>query len=127
MCLSPVQIYIVLRLLFSTYLTMIKLTSCRSVDNYKQLNEIEEGTYGLVFRAQCKHTGTIVALKKLKLSHEREGFPVTSLREIATLLSAKHPNVVNVREVVVGRELGNVFIVMDFMEHDLRTLMDSNL
>ena len=106
---------------------MIKLTSCRSVDNYKQLNEIEEGTYGLVFRAQCKHTGAIVALKKLKLSQEREGFPVTSLREIATLLTARHENIVNVREVVVGRELGNVFIVMDFMEHDLRTLMDSNL
>ncbi len=103
------------------------LSSCRSVDNYKQLNEIEEGTYGLVFRARCKQTGDIVALKKLKLSHEREGFPVTSLREIATLLAARHPNVVNVREVVVGRELGNVFIVMDYMEHDLRTLMDSNL
>ena len=106
---------------------MLTLSSCRSVDNYKQLNEIEEGTYGLVFRARCKQTGAIVALKKLKLSHEREGFPVTSLREIATLLSARHPNVVNVREVVVGRDLGNVFIVMDYMEHDLRTLMDSNL
>jgi cell division cycle 2-like len=106
---------------------MITLSSCRSVDNYKKLNEIEEGTYGLVFRAQCKQTGAIVALKKLKLSQEREGFPVTSLREIATLLSSHHPNIVNVREVVVGRELGNVFIVMDYMDHDLRTLMDSNL
>lgn len=106
---------------------MINLASCRSVDNYKKLNEIEEGTYGLVFRAQCKHTGDIVALKKLKLSQEREGFPVTSLREIATLLGTRHENIVNVREVVVGRELQNVFIVMDYMEHDLRTLMDSDL
>lgn len=106
---------------------MINLMSCRSVDNYKKLNEIEEGTYGLVFRAQCKQTGDIVALKKLKLSHEREGFPVTSLREIATLLGSHHENIVNVREVVVGQELSNVFIVMDYMEHDLRTLMDSDL
>lgn len=80
----------------------------------------------MVYRAECKHTGAIVALKHLKLEQEREGFPVTSLREISTLLAAHHPNIVNVREVVVGRELGNVFIVMDYMEHDLRTLMDSN-
>lgn len=106
---------------------MLKLQSCRSVDNYKKLNEIEEGTYGLVFRAQCKQTGHIVALKKLKLSQEREGFPVTSLREIATLLASHHRHIVNVREVVVGRELGSVFIVMDYVEHDLRTLMDTDL
>lgn len=105
----------------------MKLQGCRSVDNYKQLNAIAEGTYGMVYRAQCKSTGQIVALKHLKLNAEREGFPVTSLREIATLLDCKHPNIVNVREVVVGKQLQNVFIVMDFLEHDLRTLMDTNL
>ena len=103
------------------------LKGCRSVDNYKQLNEIAEGTYGLVYRALCKETGQVVALKHLKLANEREGFPVTSLREIATLLAVKHPNIVNVREVVVGRQLQNVYIVMDFLEHDLRALMDTNL
>ncbi len=103
------------------------LKGCRSVDNYKQLNAIAEGTYGMVYRALCKQTGRIVALKHLKLANEREGFPVTSLREIATLLSVKHPNIVNVREVVVGKQLENVFIVMDFLEHDLRALMDTNL
>lgn len=39
----------------------------------------------------------IVALKKLKMEKEREGFPITSLREINTLLKAQHPNIVTVQ------------------------------
>lgn len=123
----PAVLYSPPAVLYSSLGVMRTLQRCRSVDNYKQLNQIEEGTYGVVYRAQCIHTGTIVALKRLKLDREREGFPVTSLREIASLLAVHHPHIVNVREVVVGRQLASVFIVMDFVEHDLRTLMDSNL
>lgn len=98
--------------------------ACRSVDCFRRLNRIEEGTYGVVFRAQDKETDEIVALKKLKLEREREGFPVTSLREINALMQAKHPHIVNIREMVVGSGLDSVYIVMDFVEHDLRSLMD---
>ena len=38
-----------------------------------------------------------MALKKLKMEREKEGFPITSLREIDTLLNAHHPNIVHVR------------------------------
>ena len=31
------------------------------------------------------------------MENEREGFPITSLREINTLLKAQHPNIVTVR------------------------------
>lgn len=47
---------------------------------------IEEGTYGVVYRARDKRTEEIVALKRLKMEKEKEGFPITSLREINTLL-----------------------------------------
>ncbi|KAI9312454.1 kinase-like domain-containing protein [Dichotomocladium elegans] len=99
------------------------LTPCRHVDRYERLNKIEEGSYGIVYRARERDTGDIVALKKLKLDKEKNGFPVTSLREIYTLMNAKHPNIVNVREIVMGNHLDQVFIVMDFIEHDLKTLM----
>jgi len=36
-------------------------------------------------------------LKRLKMEKEKEGFPITSLREINTLLKAQHPNIVTVR------------------------------
>ncbi|KAF8933901.1 hypothetical protein BGZ58_006052 [Dissophora ornata] len=99
------------------------LTGCRSVENYEKLNRISEGTYGVVYRAKDRVTGEIVALKKLKLDQEKNGFPITSLREVYTLLLAKHPHIVNVREIVVGDTLTQIFIVMDFIEHDLKELM----
>ncbi|KAJ2138355.1 hypothetical protein GGH19_005043 [Coemansia sp. RSA 1807] len=101
------------------------LSSCRPIDQcYERLNKIEEGTYGIVYRARDLSTNEIVALKHLKLDQERNGFPITSLREIHTLLLAKHPNIINVREIVVGKSLNSIYMVMDFMDHDLRTLME---
>lgn len=58
-----------------------------------------------MFRARCKTTGDIVALKKLKMDKEKNGFPITSLREIQTLMTVPHDNIVRVREVVVGDTL----------------------
>lgn len=77
----------------------------RSVYSYERLNQIEEGSYGVVFRARDKQTGDIVALKKLKLDEEKNGFPITALREVYALMSCRHENVVGVREVVVGDTL----------------------
>jgi cell division cycle 2-like protein len=82
------------------------LTSCRSVYNYTRLNHIEEGTYGVVFRAKCNETNEIYALKKLKLEEEKQGFPITSLREVmALLIGGAHENVVGIKEIVVGDTL----------------------
>ncbi|WVF66625.1 hypothetical protein IAT40_001365 [Kwoniella sp. CBS 6097] len=100
------------------------LLSCRSVYSYTRLNHIEEGTYGVVFRARCNDTNKIYALKKLKLDEEKQGFPITSLREVMALMVAgDHENVVGVKEIVVGDTLNQVFIVMPFIEHDLKTLL----
>ncbi|KAJ5347096.1 hypothetical protein MYU51_019889 [Penicillium brevicompactum] len=97
---------------------------CRHVDNFERLNHIEEGSYGWVSRAKDISTGEIVALKKLKLENSPDGFPVTGLREIQTLMEARHQNVVYLREVVMGNKMDDVFLVMDFHEHDLKALLD---
>jgi cell division cycle 2-like protein len=78
---------------------------CRHVDNFEKLNHIEEGSYGWVSRAKDISTGEIVALKKLKLENSPDGFPVTGLREIQTLMEARHQNVVYLREVVMGNKM----------------------
>lgn len=98
---------------------------CRSVEEFQCLNRIEEGTYGVVYRAKDKRTNEIVALKRLKMEKEKEGFPITSLREINTLLKGQHPNIVTVREIVVGSNMDKIFIVMDYVEHDLKSLMET--
>ena len=78
---------------------------CGHVDQFDLLNNIEEGSYGLVSRARRKASGHVVALKKLKMEHTNDGFPVTGLREIQTLKASRHANVVELQEVVMGDSL----------------------
>ncbi|MDI1485970.1 MAG: hypothetical protein OHK93_004159 [Ramalina farinacea] len=78
---------------------------CRHVDNFEKLNHIEEGSYGWVSRAKDINTGDVVALKKLKMDNSNDGFPVTGLREIQTLMASRHENIVALREVVMGDKL----------------------
>ncbi|CAF0934860.1 unnamed protein product [Rotaria sordida] len=99
------------------------IQGCRRVDEYLCLNRIEEGAYGVVFRAKDKKSGEIVALKRLKMEKEKEGFPITSLREICCILKSQHQNVCTVREIVVGDDMNRIYIVMDYVEHDLKSLM----
>jgi len=97
---------------------------CRSVDEFKCLNKIEEGTYGVVYRAH-DNLGRAVALKRLKMEKEKEGFPITSLREINTLGKAHHENIVKMKEVVVGSNIDKIYLVMEYVEHDLKSLIES--
>uniref|UniRef100_A0A6N2MXG8 Protein kinase domain-containing protein n=1 Tax=Salix viminalis TaxID=40686 RepID=A0A6N2MXG8_SALVM len=88
-------------------------------------NDLCEAPTASPQRSRDKKTGEIVALKKVKMEKEREGFPLTSLREINILLSFHHPSIVDVKEVVVGSNLDSIFMVMEYMEHDLKGLMES--
>lgn len=41
---------------------------CRSVNKYKKLERLNEGSYGIVYKAQNMETGEIVALKRVRAS-----------------------------------------------------------
>jgi cyclin-dependent kinase 12/13 len=69
-------------------------------DDQTGAQQIGEGTYGRVYIGRDRATGERVALKKMRMETEREGFPITALREIKILSSIRHPNVVNLREIV---------------------------
>jgi len=99
------------------------LHSCRSVCEFEMIKKINEGTYGVVYKARDKKTGELVALKKVKMNIERDGFPMSSLREINILLSLNHPSIVNVKEVVVD-DFDGTFMVMEYMENDLKGMME---
>ncbi|CAD2101921.1 cdc2-related protein kinase 1, putative [Plasmodium vinckei] len=103
------------------------LNGCRSIKNYKKLNKISEGTYGTVFRAKNKKTKKIIALKQLKnFSNMRhEGFAITSLREINILLQLEHENILSIKEVIVGKHLSDIYLVMEYIEHELKMLLDN--
>ncbi|CAH3135452.1 unnamed protein product [Pocillopora meandrina] len=95
------------------------------VDIESEGSSVEDEKQGVPSDVEMKLSdGDIVALKKLKMEREKEGFPITSLREINTLLKAQHPNIVTVREIVVGSNMDKIYIVMDYVEHDLKVLME---
>lgn len=102
----------------------VAIIPSRSVYCYERLNQIEEGSYGVVFRARDKQSGDIVALKKLKLDDEKHGFPITALREVNALMTCRHENVVGIREVVVGDTLTQYVSSIFFRSPHIGTGLD---
>jgi cell division cycle 2-like protein len=101
-------------------------TPSRSVDNFERLNHIEEGSYGSVSRARDRATGQIIALKKLKIdSYQTEGIPIPAMREISTLQTTSHPNILQLHEVVLGPSPTDIYLVLPFLPHDLKALQET--
>ncbi|XP_021772253.1 cyclin-dependent kinase C-2-like isoform X2 [Chenopodium quinoa] len=102
----------------------------RSVDCFQKLEQIGEGTYAQVYKATEIQTGETVALKKIRMENEKEGFPITAIREIKILQKLQHENVVKLKEIVAspGQEKdeqgrpGGIYMVFEYMDHDLAGL-----
>ena len=96
---------------------------------YKGLAKIGQGTFGEVWKAKCVKTGRVVALKKVLMENEREGFPITALREIKILQQLRHENVVELIEICRTKADGRnkkrpeIHLVFEFCEHDLAGLL----
>ena len=92
-----------------------------------------EGTYGQVYKARNKETGEIVALKRVRMDNEREGFPITAIREIKILKILNHKNIVCLKEIVTSKASeynhgkGSIYMVMEFADHDLCGLTDAGI
>ncbi|XP_075266086.1 uncharacterized protein LOC142358564 isoform X3 [Convolutriloba macropyga] len=106
-----------------------------SVEQFEQLGQIGEGTFGQVFKARHKETGVMYALKKVLTDKEREGFPITSIREVKILRQLKHASIVNLVEIVTDKASahewkngkGSFYLVFEYMDHDLLGVLDSRL
>ena len=112
---------------WSTFLCFLNLIRNFSsdVNDYEKLNRVGEGTYGIVYRARHIKTRKIVALKRVRMEGEKDGLPISSLREINLLLKMRHKNIVELNEVVVGRKLDSIFLVMEYVDQDLASLLDN--
>jgi cyclin-dependent kinase 12/13 len=121
----------------------------RDVSCFQQQEQVGEGTYGQVWSAKDKLTGELVALKKVRMDNEREGFPLTAIREIKLLKTLHHENIVTLKEIVTGagarrvgadgddflegddvvvkapQTRGSIYMVFEYMDHDLTGLMDT--
>ena len=77
-----------------------------------------------MYRGRDKVSQEIVALKKVRMENEQWGLPISSMREINLLLNLRHENIVELREIAVGRSLRSIFLVMTYCEQDLASLLD---
>ncbi|KAG5439033.1 hypothetical protein PCANB_002365 [Pneumocystis canis] len=103
------------------------LGTCTSIHDFEKLNRIGEGTYGIVYRAKDKRNNTIVALKAVRIfdNDRYSGIPITALREISLLRSLKHKNIISVLEVAVGKALDDIYMVEEYCEQDMASMMDA--
>ncbi|KAF9887323.1 kinase subunit of RNA polymerase II carboxy-terminal domain kinase I [Aspergillus nanangensis] len=83
---------------------------------------IGAGTYGKVFKGIHIYTQGAVALKKIRMEGEKDGFPITAVREIKLLQHLRNHNVVSLLEVMV--EKNECFMVFEYLSHDLTGLIN---
>ena len=106
---------------------------CRDVSRYQKEAKVGQGTFGEVFKARCVETGRLVALKKVLMENEREGFPITALREIRILQLLKNENVVRLIEICrtkanqFNRYKSTFYLVFEFCDHDLAGLLSNHV
>ena len=81
----------------------------RCIGAFEIVDQIGEGTYGKVFKARDTSCDEMVALKMVRTDNEREGFPITAVREIKILRQLCHENIVNLKEIVTDKRNASDF------------------
>jgi len=98
--------------------------SAKGLEKYRKLLKLGEGTYGVVYKAIDLETEEFVALKKIRIDDEEEGIPSTAVREIALLKEIRHPNVVELSNVIFHHS--QLYLVFPFLQNDLKKHLDAN-
>jgi len=103
---------------------------CSSIDQYNLGVKLGQGTFGEVKKASHFLTGVEVALKKVTIHEEKDGMPITAIREIKLLKKLSHPSIIAVIDMAYrgaterGR-MGEVFMVEPYMDHDLNGMLEN--
>ncbi|KAL5714532.1 [pyruvate dehydrogenase (acetyl-transferring)] kinase [Ranunculus cassubicifolius] len=103
-----------------------ELLSKKVADRYLKREVLGEGTYGVVYKAIDTRSGQTVAIKKIRLGHQKEGVNFTALREIKLLKELKDPNIILLIDAFPHKN--NLHLVFEFMESDLEAVIrDRNI
>ncbi|KAJ1417866.1 Serine/threonine-protein kinase, active site [Sesbania bispinosa] len=94
----------------------------RRANTFEKLAKIGQGTYSNVYKAKDLLTGKIVALKKVRFDNLEPESVKFMAREILVLRRLDHPNVVKLEGLVTSRMSCSLYLVFEYMEHDLAGL-----
>ncbi|KAK1291862.1 putative serine/threonine-protein kinase [Acorus calamus] len=103
----------------------IKGWTPRRADTFEKLDKIGQGTYSNVYKARDMISGKIVALKKVRFDNLEPESVRFMAREILILRRLDHPNVVKLEGLVTSRMSCSLYLVFEYMEHDLAGLAAS--
>lgn len=84
--------------------------------------QIGQGTYSNVYRARDLDQKKIVALKKVRFDNLEPESVRFMAREIHILRRLDHPNVIKLEGLVTSRMSCSLYLVFEYMEHDLAGL-----
>ncbi|KAH1032685.1 hypothetical protein J1N35_044859 [Gossypium stocksii] len=94
----------------------------RRADSFEKLDKIGQGTYSNVYRARDLDQKKVVALKKVRFDNLEPESVRFMAREIHILRRLDHPNVIKLEGLVTSRMSCSLYLVFEYMEHDLAGL-----
>ncbi|TKY44793.1 Mitogen-activated protein kinase 9 [Spatholobus suberectus] len=104
-------------------------TEYGEASRFEILEVIGKGSYGVVCSAFDTHTGEKVAIKKIHDVFEHVSDATRILREIKLLRLLRHPDIVEVKHLMLPpsrREFKDVYVVFELMESDLHQVIKAN-
>jgi len=105
---------------------------CSNISHYEQGKKLGQGTFGMVMKAKHRRTGIEVALKKVTIHQEKDGMPITALREVKLLKRLNHESIVPVLDMACSRrdpntgKSGEIYMVEPYMDHDLNGMLENH-
>ncbi|XP_023771396.1 probable serine/threonine-protein kinase At1g54610 [Lactuca sativa] len=94
-------------------------------DNFERFEKIGQGTYSSVYRARDLRSGKMMALKKVRFDNFQPESVRFMAREISILRRLDHQNVMKLEGIITSRLSCNIYLVFEYMEHDLAGLISS--
>jgi len=86
------------------------------------------GNYGTVWKAIDKRNRDRIAIKKINNAFANKIDAIRTLREIQIMYQmGRHPNIMGLHTVRVGKNHMDIYLVFDLLEADLHTVIRANI
>jgi len=94
------------------------------IERYEIRRRLGKGAYGIVWKANERKTGRVVALKKIFDAFRNPTDAQRTFREILFLQEfADHPNIIKLLNVVAAKNDKDIYLVFEYMETDLHAVI----
>lgn len=98
------------------------------MEKYSKLDQLGEGSYGVVYKAINKHNQKVVVLKEFYKNDEDKdkSLSVDVLRECNALKTYTHENIISVLDVVCCSTSNKIYLVLEYISYTLTNYIYSS-